>query len=172
MSFSKYEKKNKFWRVRCDCGTEKWIVQGSLIYKKSLSCGCLRGELAKQKFTGVAKTTNPKTHITEIYLQYRADARRRNLEFNLTRDQCEKYLVDKCYYCGTLPTRIRSKRRIVHSIKVNGIDRVDSSKGYHIDNCVTACIFCNSAKRDRTLEEFQFWIQQLTEFTLKNKNGQ
>lgn len=36
----------------------------------------------------------------------------------------------------------------------NGIDRVDSSKGYTKENCIPCCRPCNVAKLDRTQEEF------------------
>lgn len=35
------------WLCRCDCGTEKVFRQGDLISGKTLSCGCLRKETAK-----------------------------------------------------------------------------------------------------------------------------
>ncbi len=37
---------------------------------------------------------------------------------------------------------------------MNGVDRVDSSRGYVKDNVVSCCKHCNLAKRDRTAEDF------------------
>lgn len=34
-----------FWRVRCDCGTEKVIMQNNIIYGQTRSCGCLANEV-------------------------------------------------------------------------------------------------------------------------------
>lgn len=34
-----------FWRVRCDCGTEKVIMQNNFIYGQTRSCGCLANEV-------------------------------------------------------------------------------------------------------------------------------
>lgn len=39
----------KYYECRCDCGTVKEVYYRSLESGKSLSCGCLRGELAKEK---------------------------------------------------------------------------------------------------------------------------
>jgi len=36
----------------------------------------------------------------------------------------------------------------------NGIDRVDSEIGYVPENVVTACKYCNIAKRDMTKDQF------------------
>ena len=42
--------------------------------------------------------------------------------------------------------------------KRNGVDRIDSSLGYTIDNCVACCDKCNYAKHDLSTEDFKEWI--------------
>jgi len=37
-------KKEKKWHCRCECGTEKYVLERSLVHGGSLSCGCLRKE--------------------------------------------------------------------------------------------------------------------------------
>lgn len=37
----------------------------------------------------------------------------------------------------------------------NGIDRIDSLKGYILENVVTCCYQCNYAKSDLDIEEFK-----------------
>ena len=39
-------------------------------------------------------------------------------------------------------------------VRINGIDRINSDKGYTIDNCVPCCAQCNHMKLDYTTEEF------------------
>ena len=34
-----------FWRVKCDCGMEKVIMQNNFIYGQTRSCGCLANEM-------------------------------------------------------------------------------------------------------------------------------
>lgn len=36
------------WLCRCDCGTERYVLERSLLYGGSKSCGCLRRERASQ----------------------------------------------------------------------------------------------------------------------------
>ena len=36
------------WLCRCECGTERYVLERSLLYGGSVSCGCLRKERAKQ----------------------------------------------------------------------------------------------------------------------------
>ena len=37
---------NKKWWCRCDCGTERYVLERNLLYGTSVSCGCLRKERA------------------------------------------------------------------------------------------------------------------------------
>jgi len=36
------------WLCRCDCGTERYILERSLLYGNSASCGCLQKELSQR----------------------------------------------------------------------------------------------------------------------------
>ena len=54
---------------------------------------------------------------------------------DLTKEQFETIIKDQCYYCG-----------IMQEKGFNGIDRMDSTKGYEIDNCVSCCTDCNMMK--------------------------
>src|SRR6266542_1446407 len=44
------------WLCRCDCGREKKVIVGSLLYGRSNSCGCLSAELSAER--GRAKVIN------------------------------------------------------------------------------------------------------------------
>ena len=62
-----------------------------------------------------------------------------------------------CAYCDTKPN-IQDKFMKNHNLFRNTIDRIDSTKGYSIDNCVAACWKCNKMKLDYTIDEFESWI--------------
>lgn len=69
-----------------------------------------------------------------------------------------------CYYCGIEPCNpIYSGRKGYENIeyKVNGVDRKDSKIGHTIENCVTACYFCNRSKSDMDVWEFIEWVYNL-----------
>lgn len=40
------DRKERKWLCRCDCGTERYVLERSLLYGGSESCGCLRKERA------------------------------------------------------------------------------------------------------------------------------
>ena len=42
------DRKERKWLCRCDCGTERYVLERSLLYGGSASCGCLRKECALQ----------------------------------------------------------------------------------------------------------------------------
>jgi len=54
---------------------------------------------------------------------------------DLTKEQFESIIKQPCYYCG-----------IMQDKGFNGVDRMDSTKGYEIDNCVSCCTDCNMMK--------------------------
>lgn len=63
-------------------------------------------------------------------------SQKRNLTWELTDDEAKDMMTSECTYCGFLDL----------DIITNGIDRLDSSKGYILDNCVPCCKECNYLK--------------------------
>ena len=59
---------------------------------------------------------------------------------------------DLCHYCGDKITKGGT-----------GLDRIDSSIGYRIDNIVTCCKVCNAAKGTLTVEQFKQHIAKVHE---------
>jgi hypothetical protein len=64
-------------------------------------------------------------------------AMRRELCYDLTDEYAANITDDACFYCGEETTISRR----------NGIDRLNNSIGYVIDNCVSCCNTCNMMKR-------------------------
>ena len=48
------------------------------------------------------------------------------------------------------------------SYTYNGIDRLDNSLGYTLDNVVASCWDCNRAKQDLTVGDFLIWVLRVT----------
>jgi hypothetical protein len=70
----------------------------------------------------------------------KSSARTRKIEYHLTDEEALSILNERCYYCN--------------SSNVVGIDRMDSSKGYTLDNSVACCSMCNYMKNVYTKEMF------------------
>ncbi len=73
------------------------------------------------------------------FIEYKARAKRRGIEFNISRHLFSLIIKLPCHYCGANGT---------------GLDRVDNSCGYTIDNIVPCCNMCNRMKNDRNVKEF------------------
>jgi hypothetical protein len=159
------------WLCQCECGKKK-IVSGQYLRKAlNPSCGCNTNSKIKNR-----KYDNPQeVTINSVLSNYRGKAKRRNLKWELTRQQFKDLVVQRCYYCQSEPTTIKNVYKQKHpdrhracqewskaaAIKLNGIDRLNNTKGYVLENCVPCCEICNKAKRNLTEEEFVSWIQRL-----------
>jgi len=87
--------------------------------------------------------------------------------FGLTKECFRKISAMDCKYCGQPPTLTNGGKKWHPKVYVNGLDRIDSSRGYFDDNVVAACKFCNVAKLDRTEEEFYTWVSRVLEHRIK-----
>lgn len=107
-----------------------------------------------------------------VYSSYKDCSKNRNIEFNLTKEDISKIIYNKCHYCNDPPEeRLVKCHKKFKSIAYNGIDRVDSSKGYIIGNVVTCCYKCNIAKSDLTYNEFLNLIKNIYNNLInENKN--
>ena len=76
------------------------------------------------------------------YLIYYRNAKKRELNFLLSLFDFISLITKPCAYCG-------------ETNLYNGVDRVDNTKGYTLDNCVPCCTVCNRMKRCMTVAEFK-----------------
>lgn len=94
------------------------------------------------------------------------NAKRRNLEWNITKEYAASLLVLSCYYCN--------KESVLDGHKTcSGIDRINNDFGYIDGNCVPCCFYCNSCKNSRSLTEFKDHIKNMynTLIMKENNNG-
>lgn len=146
----------------CDCGGVKLVSQFDLIKNKATSCGC-----GVYRNTIKIQENREELFLKHIYL-YKYMKRHKKYSPDVTSDLLfEDFLVffrANCFYCGRNPSNaINDCSYEGEKIPYQGIDRVDSKKGYFRDNCVPCCIFCNNFKSDLTQEEFLKKIQQIAD---------
>jgi len=94
---------------------------------------------------------------------YKRKAKARGYEWGLTEEQFKEITQKDCYYCGAKPNNVSKHKKSNGNYLYNGIDRVNNTKGYIIDNVVPCCHTCNQAKSDLTLEKFKDWIKRVSE---------
>jgi len=146
------------WLCECSCGGKKVINGVYLRNGHTRSCGCLN------KFQpGLG-------NMRALISNYKAKAKARGHDWELTEKQFREITQKDCYYCGMRPNQIHRAKNHNGNYVYNGIDRVDNSKGYTIDNVVSCCKICNRAKGDLTIQEFKSWVERISKFKLKVKD--
>ncbi|WP_037547415.1 hypothetical protein [Spirochaeta lutea] len=83
------------------------------------------------------------------YSEYKRKAKANDREFELTKEQFDRLSTGNCYYCNVEGP--------------NGIDRIDNSKGYSIENCVSCCKHCNYVKGNLSIKLFNEWKKRFIE---------
>lgn len=172
------ENNKKMVWCQCKCGKEFNVVLSNLKNGTSKRCRYCKSDKSKKnqykKPIGMANANH-------IFLSYKLHAKRRNLEFKLSFEDFLKFTKDKCHYCGRLEISEidlkwcngdkKGQSRCNGSYKYNGIDRIDSDKGYNKENCVTCCGQCNWAKSDSKYEDFINWIKCLINYNMEKLYG-
>jgi hypothetical protein len=137
------------WSCHCDCGNTIAVYTSNLTSGHTTSCGCKNG-------------LSPTAHaVRKLFEIYKLNAKTRSYAFDLTIEQFTSLIFLRCHYCKIEPRTVMNTNRT--TLLWNGVDRVDNSIGYTIDNCVTCCELCNHMKG--TLNENEFLISVYKIFT-------
>jgi 5-methylcytosine-specific restriction endonuclease McrA len=136
------------WECKCQCGNIKDISGVKLRSGKYKTCGCNLTKIKKDRDLVLFKKQ-----------YYQMIKRNEKLGFNETDITIEKFIElikQECYYCGSkdsnsLKDNLKSKS---YRLKFNGLDRINNTKGYEIDNVVPCCKYCNRSKSTLTVQEF------------------
>lgn len=141
--------------LQCACGSEPRKTKRSYFLSGRVK-GCMECRYTRRPPAVAVE----KRGIQQILAGYVASAEKRGIEFKLNFDEFRYLIFQDCYYCDSPPSNEKKVGKR-HSLSYNGIDRMDSKGAYETSNVVTACRFCNYAKRERTTEEFMIWIRGL-----------
>lgn len=98
-----------------------------------------------------------------LYKKYKRDAKRHKRVFELTFKEFLKITSTQCSYCGIPPAKLYRNNLKSKSVAYlyNGIDRMDSSKGYLNSNVTACCEDCNFFKSNRSAEDFVLKCQRV-----------
>lgn len=125
-----------------------------LVKRKSKICGkCRYSSLKKnqtyykeRKEKAVFKRAkNPlESRLFQKFNAVEIGALRRGLKFEITKENFVIIALKNCFYCAVESTITAP----------NGLDRLDSSKNYVLDNVVSCCKFCNFGKNTQSVQEY------------------
>lgn len=148
------------WQCQCDCGTT-CNVSSSHIGKSTFSCGCLKSRLISER------RSKPGSAIHALLNSYKQAAKKRDLVWALTDAEFKTLTSSPCYYTGRLPYRKWQTPNGRDIYICNGIDRLDSSIGYTLANCVSCCKEVNYMKLDLSFKDFMKVVEEIYDFWKK-----
>lgn len=152
----KNTKKDKLaWKSKfqCFCGKVFETRLYNVISGRSKSCGCgIRIANAKRAYADLTLSS-----FNELFQIYRRNALKVGKIFFLSKENF-RYLIEKdCYYCASKDRAEYKHKTGKLAYKYTGIDRLDNSRGYSLNNCVPCCKICNFMKT--TLSKNAFILQ-------------
>lgn len=125
------------------------------IYKQRK--GLCKDCLYKSKSKEYQKKVNFEEVCANImYDRFNKRYSKKGLSCNIKGNELLQLLKSDCHYCGQEPSNVLEYKQkyFSYSFRYNGLDRVDSSKGYIRGNVVPCCKKCNLAKSDMSYQDF------------------
>lgn len=84
------------------------------------------------------------------WTKHKQTAKARGIQNDLTFEQFVRLIANPCHWCGGKLPETRG-----------GLDRLDSSIGYSLSNCVPCCRRCNVIKMDMAPNDFISHIRKI-----------
>lgn len=153
------------WECICDCGNIHYTEAYKLKRGRKKSCGCLEGSGRPINF----KDDRESVLWNRLYSStIKKRSKKARYETDITLKEFIKISKQPCQYCGDtgvhqLSDNVNGKKITETKIFFNGIDRVDSNKGYLVSNVVSCCKHCNIAKNTMSEKEFKNHIRKMYE---------
>ena len=142
-------KRRSLWKCLCDCGNFTNVIQSSLTTGNTKSCGC---RIANPIYSYKGQFYSA---ISLVYNDYKQSAKRRGYVFEIDRELLYKLITKNCFYCGSPPNnKVKPRNKKDSDFLYNGIDRLDNTEGYVINNIVTCCKQCNFLKNNIDHRDF------------------
>lgn len=168
-------KKNRggLWQAICDCGKEKNVKGHDFKSTRGpQSCGCAVLEQIAQG--GKNRRRYAASTINIAYANHRYGAKTDGRK-PLDRTDWDKIVFQPCHYCGRKDVKNRAHNFIKNNaflhpsseelerfrVEMNGVDRIDSSRGYDVENCLPCCGMCNRMKNSHPQNLFLDHIRRV-----------
>jgi len=153
------------WAI-CECGKGKAISLWDIVSGKTKTCGFDHPHYLDR--------TAPAFH--RLYQRYEHVAKKTGKAFEISQDEFKRITKEPCHYCGIQPKKQSiannhtkyNTGRAISIYEYNGLDRIDSSKGYMLDNVLPCCSICNHAKHTMSYDDFIEWLDRIAKFRSKD----
>lgn len=164
IKFEFRENNKTFWTLNCVCGKECIKQIDKVVHGSCKSCGC-----KNQK--GKYKKSNIESSFNYVYHRYKQSANKREISFELTKEDFKRITSLNCHYCNIEPLQIaKYYNKTSQSLNYiyNGIDRINNDVGYILNNSTPCCFVCNRAKREMGYLDFLSYIDRLKKHIIIN----
>lgn len=180
LTVKKYFGKGKYghkWLCQCKCGRFSKLYTSVLRIGHTKTCGKCLYRVKRSLYTKCGSEHHAWTGHVEITGRYwkslECGAKKRNLEFKITIEEAwNLFLLQnrKCALSGVelILLSVRDKKDGIQ--KTASLDRIDNSKGYHIDNVQWVHKDVNIMKITLSEMEFINWCKTIADFQ-RNKNN-
>ena len=151
------------WECKCKCGKICEVTTGQLVSGKTTSCGCYHKETCG-RFSGYKE-------ISGAYWGSVKDAAtRREIEFDLPIENAWDLFVHQDRKCSLSGVELSFARNYKKDIvkQTASLDRINSAKGYTIDNVQWIHKTLNKVKWTLSNEELLDWIIKIYKHRIEN----
>lgn len=165
-TITSYNFDSNYYTLQCSCGntsegdsthvTRKISNLMSEGFTSCMQCSHKKRVELKASFEKSASVYTYK----DVYREYVKKSKEREIDFEISLEEASNLFTSNCFYCNRPPSNCR-KRETGLVVYYQGIDRVDNSKGYKLENVVPCCKHCNSFKSDRGVNEFLEHVKEI-----------
>lgn len=152
VSFAYCKNQASYWNTLCSCGNTIIVKRACLVANNVRSCGCWRVNPDREE-----------AMYKRVFADMKGLAKQRGRLSSISFEHFMSIVTQPCKYCGVGTSLSKSDKLTDTVVHYNGIDRVDSLKGYIDGNCVPCCHKCNMVKSNGTVDEFREYALRLSE---------
>lgn len=157
LSFYEKRGKDQYWKCECKCGNETIIRHSHLTKQTIRSCGCVHYYTNNKHPSWIGYEEIPGTYFCAI----RRSAKKRNLVFHLTLQEIWDLFLKQNRRCALSGELLTFNKEQKDTSGTASLDRIDSNKGYTIDNVQWLHKKINVMKQDLTDIEFVKYCQTI-----------
>ena len=149
--------RHAMWKCICDCGTETIAESRLLLNGTKKSCGCLTHQVGNKSLTWKGCGDLSKSHFSKIM----REAIKRSLEFEVDMEFLWELYLKQNKKCALSGEDIVFRSQVHLSDGTASLDRIDSNKGYTIDNVQWVHKIVNMMKQNLPENIFEEWCKKI-----------
>lgn len=167
-----------YWLTKCDCGEVKEVIAKDIVKGRIKTCGKCQyhrdliqkgtDESRKKSMAYRKSPSGMEIGHRHLYKTYCENAAHRGYSWNLSQEDFLKLTKGNCHYCNTPPSKEFKRQGRRYYILYNGIDRVDNSLGYTLQNCVSCCTDCRRMKGTYSVQKFRDLCMKVAVHTVES----